>query len=45
MDADEVRQALAQHTDKILCTRELLGRRDNDRHEIIVPPDTPDDMA
>ena len=45
MHADEMRQPLAQETDKVLCTRQLLGRRDNDRHQLAPASDASDDVS
>ena len=45
VDADDVRQALAQGLDELLLARQLLGGSDDDDHELAVLADTADDMA
>ena len=45
VDADDVRQALAQGLDEFLLARQLLRGRDDDDHELAVLADTADDMA
>ena len=45
MDADKIRQTLAHHANEILCTRKLFCCRDDNRHEIVVPPDASDNVA
>lgn len=45
MDADDMRQALAQGLDEIFLARQLLRGGDDDDHELAVLADTADDMA
>ena len=45
VDADDVRQALAQSPDEILLTRQLLRGRDDDDHELALLADAADDVA
>ena len=45
MDADDMRQALAQGLDKLFLARQLLGDGDDDDHELAVLADTADDMT
>ena len=45
MDADDVRQALAQGLDELFLARQLLRGGDDDDHELAVLADTADDMA
>lgn len=45
VDADDVRQALAQSPDEFLLTRQLLRGRDDDDHELALLADAADDVA
>ena len=45
VDADDVRQALAQGFDEFLLARQLLRGRDDDDHELALLADAADDMA
>ena len=45
VDADDVRQALAQGLDKLFLARQLLRGRDDDDHELALLADAADDMA
>lgn len=45
VDADDVRQALAQGLDEFLLARQLLRGRDDDDHELALLADAADDMA
>ena len=45
MDADDVRQALAQGFDEFLLARQLLRGRDDDDHELALLADAADDVA
>lgn len=45
VDADNVRQALAQGLDKFLLARQLLRGRDDDDHELALLADAADDVA
>lgn len=45
VDADDVRQALAQSPDEILLARQLLRGRDDDDHELALLADAADDVA
>lgn len=45
VDADDVRQALAQGLDEFLLARQLLRGRDDDDHELALLADAADDVA
>lgn len=45
VDADDVRQALAQGLDEFLLARQLLRGRDDDDHELALLADASDDVA
>lgn len=45
VDADDVRQALAQGFDEFLLARQLLRGRDDDDHELALLADASDDVA
>lgn len=45
VDADDVRQALAQSPDEFLLARQLLRGRDDDDHELALLADAADDVA